>query len=204
MNPRTTDSLLRFVPKSLFPAAFILVAEMLLCATFASAQGIGVFQGKIVDSPESASDSPSASENRAPESASPKHNTPNHRSNDASSPQRDSPRSRARQKTWLYIQGRNGNLRRVSVEGASIKYDEDVPANARLRRPADSLEPQAEVRVTAKQGADGEWQALEITIIGTAAKHEPHKGRKGGPATGGASEVSAKLFVSTFPPPASK
>ena len=55
-------------------------------------------------------------------------------------------------KNWLYIQGRNGMVRRVDVSHAHVEYDEDVPMASRSRIPQDALKPGVDVRITAEQG----------------------------------------------------
>lgn len=72
-------------------------------------------------------------------------------------------------KNWIYVQGRNGMVRRVEISHAHIEYDEDVPASDRSRTARQALVPGAEVRVTAEQGSDGEWKASEIEILEPAA-----------------------------------
>jgi hypothetical protein len=73
------------------------------------------------------------------------------------------------EKNWLYIQGRNGMVRRVDVSRAQVEHDEDVPAASRSRNPQDALKPGVEVRVTAEQGSDGEWRASRIEILDSGA-----------------------------------
>ncbi len=76
------------------------------------------------------------------------------------------------QKDWLYIQGRNGMVRRVDVSHAHVEYDEDVPAASRSRNPQDALKPGVEVRITAEQGSDGEWRASRVEILDSGAGPE--------------------------------
>jgi hypothetical protein len=76
------------------------------------------------------------------------------------------------EKNWLYIQGRNGMVRRVDVSHAHVEYDEDVPAGCRSPNPLDALKPGVEVRVTAEQGSDGEWRASRIEILDSGAGRE--------------------------------
>jgi hypothetical protein len=80
---------------------------------------------------------------------------------------------------WIYIQGRNGMVRRVEISHARIEYDQDVPAANRKAKPQQSLTSGTEVRVTAEQGSDGEWRASRVEILSTAndsaAKEEKGK-----------------------------
>jgi hypothetical protein len=66
---------------------------------------------------------------------------------------------------WLYIQGRNKMLRRVSIAKARIVYSEQVPERQREKIPAKGLAEGTEVRVTAEQDEAGEWRALRIEIL---------------------------------------
>src|SRR5437899_387661 len=68
---------------------------------------------------------------------------------------------------WLYIQGRNGAIRRANIAHAVVKYDEGYPAAKRRKRPEESLIQAIEVRVTAEQDEtkDGEWQATNVLIL---------------------------------------
>ena len=75
---------------------------------------------------------------------------------------------------WIYVQGRNGALRRVEISGAQVEYDEDVPAAERTRKPQQALVAGAEVRVTAEQGNDGEWKASRIEILQPLSASTPH------------------------------
>jgi hypothetical protein len=75
----------------------------------------------------------------------------------------------AAEKNWVYVQGRNGMVRRVEVSHARVEYDDSVPAASRARDPHDALQPGAEVRVTAEQGSDGEWHASRVEILSAGA-----------------------------------
>jgi hypothetical protein len=68
---------------------------------------------------------------------------------------------------WLYIQGKNGAIRRANIANAVVEYDDDYPASKRHKRAADSLDRAIEVRVTAEQdeAKGGEWQATNILIL---------------------------------------
>jgi hypothetical protein len=78
------------------------------------------------------------------------------------------PNAKSKSKTkWLYIQGKNGAIRRANIANAVIEYDDDYPVAKRHKRAAESLGRAIEVRVTAEQdvGKDGEWQATTILIL---------------------------------------
>jgi hypothetical protein len=66
---------------------------------------------------------------------------------------------------WIFVQGRNGMLRRVEVSQARVVYASSVPAVDRARDPAADLVQGAEVRVTAEQDRAGEWRASRIEIV---------------------------------------
>jgi hypothetical protein len=70
---------------------------------------------------------------------------------------------------WIYVQGRNGMIRRVEISHAQVDYDAGVEASGRRRKPQDALTAGAEVRVTAEQGSDGEWRATRIEVLKPAA-----------------------------------
>lgn len=71
----------------------------------------------------------------------------------------------AAERNWIYVQARNGMIRRVEISHAQVEYDEDVPAASRSRNPQDALKAGAEVRITAEQGSDGEWRASRIEVL---------------------------------------
>ena len=68
---------------------------------------------------------------------------------------------------WLYVQGKNGTIRRANIAKATIEYDDDYPRAKRHKLPADSLTKAAIVRVTAEQdeALGGEWQATNVLLI---------------------------------------
>jgi len=76
------------------------------------------------------------------------------------------------EKNWIYVEGRNGMVRRVEISHARVEYDEDVPREDRGRAPREVLIPGAEVRITAEQGSDGEWKASEVEILALSASEE--------------------------------
>ena len=70
---------------------------------------------------------------------------------------------------WIYVQGRNGNLRRAEVSHARVLYAGSVPLRLRAKDPAKGLKEGAEVRVTASQDGDGEWRASRVEILKAGA-----------------------------------
>ncbi len=66
---------------------------------------------------------------------------------------------------WIYVNSPNGMMRRVKVSRAHVYYARTVPLSLRQERPAKSLVSGTEVRVTAEQDGDGEWNASEIEIL---------------------------------------
>ncbi|HYY69753.1 MAG TPA: hypothetical protein VE734_08470 [Terriglobales bacterium] len=66
---------------------------------------------------------------------------------------------------WIFVQGRNGMLRRVEVSRARVIYAASVPAADRAKNPTMDLVQGAEVRVTAEQDGTGEWRASRIEIV---------------------------------------
>ena len=62
------------------------------------------------------------------------------------------PSAKAQAKTkWLYVQGKNGVIRRANIAKAVIEYDDDFPAKHRHKLASESLIKAAVVRVTAEQ-----------------------------------------------------
>lgn len=78
---------------------------------------------------------------------------------------------------WIYVQGRNGNLRRAEVSHAKVIYASSVPVNLRQQVPARSLKEGAEVRVTASQDGKGEWRASQVEILKVKAAHRRRRPR---------------------------
>lgn len=70
---------------------------------------------------------------------------------------------------WIYVQGRNGAIRRVEISRARVDYDDSVPAASRNRKPQEALVAGTEVRITAEQGGDGEWRATIVEILNAVA-----------------------------------
>lgn len=73
--------------------------------------------------------------------------------------------SSAESGTYIYVQARNGRMRRVNIKRAKVVFASNVVPGQKANRPEAYLEDGAEVRVTAEQGAGGEWEAKEITIL---------------------------------------
>jgi hypothetical protein len=76
---------------------------------------------------------------------------------------------------WIYVQARNGAVRRVNVSGAQIVYTKSVPEKKRSKRATDSLIAGAEVRVLAIQDESGEWRAPRVEILQATAPSGPFK-----------------------------
>ena len=76
---------------------------------------------------------------------------------------------------WIYVQGRNGAIRRANIAHATIEYDEAYPRGKRHKRAEDSLLRSATVRVTAEQdeAKDGEWQATHVLIVAPPGLEKP-------------------------------
>lgn len=67
--------------------------------------------------------------------------------------------------TYIYVQGKNGNIRRVRVTGAKVYYADTIPVSQRITSALQCLQEHPEVRVTAEQAGNGEWKAQEIAIV---------------------------------------
>lgn len=74
---------------------------------------------------------------------------------------------------WIYIESRNGFVRKVRMAKATVFYSEDIAPEARSSRPADSLQPGAEVRITAVQDGSGVWNASRIEILKLTPEKRP-------------------------------
>ena len=72
---------------------------------------------------------------------------------------------------WIYVAGRNGNLRRAEVSHARVLYAGSVPLRLRAKDPFRGLQEGAEVRVTASQDGKGEWQASRVEILKVRESH---------------------------------
>lgn len=66
---------------------------------------------------------------------------------------------------WIFVKGKNGMLRRVEIAKAKVGYDDSYPTEKRVESPRFALKPGIEVRVTATQGKDGEWHAIQVEIM---------------------------------------
>jgi len=76
---------------------------------------------------------------------------------------------------WMYVQGKNGVIRRANIAKATFDYDEDFPKAKRHKKAEDSLLKAAVVRVTAEQDVahDGEWQATSVSIVAPPGYAKP-------------------------------
>ncbi|HET7750928.1 MAG TPA: hypothetical protein VFK81_16185 [Terriglobales bacterium] len=72
---------------------------------------------------------------------------------------------------WIYVAGRNGNLRRAEVSHAQVLYANSVPVRLRAKDASRGLKEGAEVRVTASQDGKGEWQASRVEILKVRESH---------------------------------
>lgn len=72
---------------------------------------------------------------------------------------------------WIYVAGRNGNLRRAEVSHAQVLYAGSVPLRLRVKDPSHRLKEGAEVRVTASQDGKGEWRASRVEILKVRESH---------------------------------
>jgi hypothetical protein len=66
---------------------------------------------------------------------------------------------------WVYVESRNGALRRVEISKAQVVYSEEVPAPKRQKISSHAVPSGTEVRITAEQDSHGEWRASEIEIL---------------------------------------
>ena len=68
---------------------------------------------------------------------------------------------------WMYVQGKNGIIRRANIAKANFDYDEEYPKAKRHKKPEESLKTAATVRVTAEQDITkgGDWQATKVSFV---------------------------------------
>jgi hypothetical protein len=71
-------------------------------------------------------------------------------------------------KRWVYVQSPKGMVRRVEISRANVSYSPSVPKKDRSAKPEDGVHEGAQVRVTASQDGEGEWQATRVEILKTA------------------------------------
>lgn len=81
---------------------------------------------------------------------------------------------------WIYVQSRNGMMRKVDVSRARVTYSSSVAAADRATDAARDLVNGTEVRVTAEQDAAGEWHASRVEII-EIQRHQLQSGAQDGP-----------------------
>jgi hypothetical protein len=74
----------------------------------------------------------------------------------------------------VYVQGKNGFVRKVDVARAVVEYDEDFPVETRLAKPAQALTVSAEVRITGQQKKNV-WLAEEVLILAPSPDAKPKK-----------------------------
>jgi hypothetical protein len=90
---------------------------------------------------------------------------------------------------WLFVQSRNGNLRRVDISKAKVDYDQSIPQARRHKAAKEDLRPSVLVRIVADQDEQGEWQAKNVVILSLEPQHP--KGRDEMPT---ADILTAKTF----------
>jgi hypothetical protein len=66
---------------------------------------------------------------------------------------------------YIYVAGRGGFMRRVNIQRCRVRFGPDVPSSQRVASASEFLRDNAEVRVTAEQGNNGEWMASDIVIL---------------------------------------
>ncbi len=69
---------------------------------------------------------------------------------------------------YIYVLGRNRLIRKVDIQNAKVTYASGIPRTERTADPRTSLLVGAEVRVTAGQGAKGDWRAERVEILHSA------------------------------------
>lgn len=69
---------------------------------------------------------------------------------------------------WVYVQAPKGAVRRVEISHAKVVYGDDVPQKEREPKAEDGVHEGAQVRVTASQNGEGEWEASRVEILKTA------------------------------------
>jgi hypothetical protein len=88
---------------------------------------------------------------------------------------------------WMYVQGKNGVIRRANIAKANFDYDEEYPKAKRHKKPEESLKTTATVRVTAEQdiAKGGDWQATKVSFVwpDDPTKHAPKSTAKPSAAT---------------------
>jgi hypothetical protein len=66
---------------------------------------------------------------------------------------------------FLYLQARNGAVRKVEISQAYVSFDDSFPQAQRKSKPQDLLKAGTDVRVTAEQAKDGEWHASLVEVL---------------------------------------
>jgi hypothetical protein len=75
-------------------------------------------------------------------------------------------------KTYLFVQGRSGFVRKVDVAHATVEYDDDFPPAGRSQHPVDALTVATNIRVVAEQKKDN-WLADEVLILPPTSAEQP-------------------------------
>ena len=102
---------------------------------------------------------------------------------------------------WIYVAGRNGNLRRAEISHAQVRYAESVPVRLRAKDPELGLKEGAEVRVTASQDGDGEWRASRVEILKVQRERRRNRPRVRPAATETPSGLKSSLLPTSQRPP---
>ena len=79
------------------------------------------------------------------------------------------PSSGATSVQYIYVLGRNHLIRKVDIGNADVIYASEIPQVERSHNPKTSLVEGAEVRITAAQGAKGDWKASRVEILHMAS-----------------------------------
>jgi hypothetical protein len=74
---------------------------------------------------------------------------------------------------WIYVLGRNGQVRRVDVSHSQVSYGDPVAQRDRRKSPRESLVPGSELRITAEPDEKGEWRAIQVEILRIGSDKKP-------------------------------
>jgi hypothetical protein len=73
-------------------------------------------------------------------------------------------------KNWVFVQAAKGAVRRVEISKAKVTFASDVKQKDRVAKPEEAIREGAQVRVTASQDDDGEWNATAVEILAPAPR----------------------------------
>jgi hypothetical protein len=71
-------------------------------------------------------------------------------------------------KKWIYVQATKRTIRRVEMSSAKITFAPELKGKNQAGKPETAVREGAEVRVTASQDDDGEWNATAVEILALA------------------------------------